>query len=148
MKSAFRLFAVAALTATSLAASSCTSSPTDSAANKNQAAPAAAPARQKTLATGTLTANPSPIKVCDKSGAGVTTISWTAIGTDAVEVHTGRPDGDVFVSKAAPVGKWQTGKWVGNGMTFYLQDVSGGKPLTPENTIATLTVSVTAEGCP
>jgi hypothetical protein len=30
-------------------------------------------------------------------------------------------------------------------MTFYLQD--GGKPLTAENTLASTTVKVTAEGC-
>ena len=29
-------------------------------------------------------------------------------------------------------------KWVGNGMTFYLQDVSGGKTLTAANTLATV----------
>jgi hypothetical protein len=31
---------------------------------------------------------------------------------------------------------------VRNGMTFFLQDVSGGKPLTRENTVAQVTVQV------
>lgn len=129
---------------------SCTSAPTDSQnkAPANTAAPApAAPAKSKTTATGKLTASPNPIKVCDKTGSGITTISWTATGTNAVEVRVGRPDGDLF-AKAVPDGSWKTGKWVGDGMVFYLQDVSGGKPLTAENTIATAVVNVTAIGCP
>jgi hypothetical protein len=35
-----------------------------------------------------------------------------------------------------------TGQWVTNGMTFYLQDVSQGQPLTAANTLATLVVQV------
>ncbi|HKQ04906.1 MAG TPA: hypothetical protein VJ464_07225 [Blastocatellia bacterium] len=147
MKIAFRLFAATCLAFISLSGWSCTSTPTDAADNKNQP-PAPPAAKAKTAATGTLTANPNPIKVCDKTGAGVTTISWAANGASAIEVHIGKPDGDTFVAKADPVGHWTTSKWVGNGMTFYLQDVSGGKPLAAENTIATLTVNVTAEGCP
>ncbi|MFL6273940.1 MAG: hypothetical protein ACJ74G_01935 [Blastocatellia bacterium] len=146
MKIAFRLFAATCLAFISLSGWSCTSTPTDTTANKNQ--PAALVAKAKTAATGTLTANPSPIKVCDKTGTGITTVSWTANGASAVEIHIGKPDGDTFVAKADPVGHWTTSKWVGNGTTFYLQDVSGGKPLGPENTIATLTVAVTTEGCP
>ena len=147
MKKVFRLFALACLGLFSLSTWSCTPTPTDSTANKNQAAPQPV-AKVKTTATGTLTAAPTPIKVCDKSGTGITTISWTANGASAIEIHIGKPDGDTFVSKADPVGHWTTGKWVGNGTTFYLQDVSGGKPLGPENTIATLSVAVTSEGCP
>jgi len=128
----------------------CTSTPSDS-QNKAPAntptSTATAPAKPRTAATGKLTASPNPIKVCDKSGSGTTTLTWTATGTDAIEVRVGRPDGDLF-AKAVPDGSWKTGKWVGNGMIFYLQDVSGGKPLTAENTIATAVVSVTAVGCP
>ena len=147
MKIVFRLFVIACLCLFSLSAWSCTGTPTDSTANKNQPAPQPV-AKLKTTATGTLTADPNPIKVCDKTGTGITTISWAANGASAIEIHIGKPDGDTFVAKADPVGRWATSKWVGNGTTFYLQDVSGGKPLGPENTIATLTVAVTAEGCP
>jgi len=35
-----------------------------------------------------------------------------------------------------------TGEWVTNGMVFYLQDATGGKPLTSANTLATFTASV------
>src|SRR5439155_636457 len=39
------------------------------------------------------------------------------------------------------------GQWVSNGVVFYLQDVSGGLPLTSANTLATVTVGVTSAGC-
>lgn len=98
-------------------------------------------------ATGSIIATPNPIKVCDKSGSGVTTLTWTSIGTTNVEVHVGKPDGDLFASTEAS-GTWTTGKWVSDGMVFFLQDVSGGKALTQENTLATATVKVTSQGCP
>jgi hypothetical protein len=116
-------------------------------ANKNQPVPPASSTKSNTGPTGTITAKPNPIQVCDKSGAGSTTLTWSSTGTSAVEVHVGKPDGDLF-AKTGPSGSWATGKWVGNGMVFYLQDVSDGKPLTRENTIATVVVSVTSEGCP
>jgi hypothetical protein len=31
-----------------------------------------------------------------------------------------------------------TGQWVSDGLMFYLQDVSDGKPLTAENTLGTV----------
>ena len=37
-------------------------------------------------------------------------------------------------------GSQQTGAWVADGTTFYLQDVTGGKPLTADNTLAALIV--------
>ena len=43
-------------------------------------------------------------------------------------------------SRAGIDGSAQTGAWVTDGMTFYLQDVTGGKPLTANNTLATLVV--------
>jgi hypothetical protein len=150
MKTAMRIGASLTLAAAGLCGWACTSSPSDS-QNKAPANPPAsvpaAPAKPKTTASGKLTANPNPIKVCDKTGTGITTVSWTATGTTAIEVRVGKPDGDLF-AKAVPDGSWKTGKWVGDGMIFYLQDVSGGKPLTAENTIATAVVSVTAVGCP
>jgi parallel beta-helix repeat protein len=86
-----------------------------------------------------LTANPNPVPVTDDGLLGITTISWLAQGAEDVEVHVGSPDGDVFL-KGGSRGSGQTGLWVRDGMTFYLQDVSGGKPLTAENTLATVVV--------
>jgi hypothetical protein len=34
--------------------------------------------------------------------------------------------------------------WVSDGLTFYLQDVSGGKALTGANTLATVTAHLLA----
>lgn len=127
---------------------SCTSAPTDnSQANRAQSNTQPAAAKAKTAATGTITATPNPIKVCDKTATGKTTLSWTTSGATDVEVRVGKPDGDLF-AKTGPAGSWPTEKWVGNGMVFYLQDVSNGKPLTIENTIATVTAKVTSDGCP
>jgi hypothetical protein len=94
----------------------------------------------------TITADPNPIRVCDGSAVGVTRLSWTSIGTKQVEVHVGSPDGVLF-AQTAPTANAETGKWVINGMSFYLQDTSDGKPLTAENTLATTTVKVTSDGC-
>ena len=93
--------------------------------------------------TGVITADPNPVRVSDRSGLGVTTLSWTSEGVEMVEVRVGAPDGPLF-SRSGPVGQAQTGQWVSDGMIFYLQDVSGGLPLTSAHTLATVTVKVEA----
>jgi hypothetical protein len=102
--------------------------------------------KPRTAATGSLVATPNPIKVCDNTGLGVTTLAWTFKGATTVEVHVGSPDGPGF-ARGEGDGQWDTGKWVVDGTIFYLQDVSGGRALTPENTIATVTVRLTKDGC-
>ena len=81
---------------------------------------------------------------------GVTTLTWTSVPVvTATEVHVDSPTGPVFskmLGRQAPAGK-TTGKWVSDGMTFYLQDVSGGLPLTAANTLATVAVPVTTAAC-
>jgi len=86
-----------------------------------------------------LTASPNPIPVTDDGELGMTTISWFAPSADAVEIHVSSPDGEMF-SGGGSRGSAQTGLWVTDGMKFYLQDVSGGKPLVSENTLATVVV--------
>jgi hypothetical protein len=108
---------------------------------------AATTLRPKSGATGTLTANPNPIQVCDGSGLGVTTLSWTFSGATLAQVRIASPSGGLLAAGGSP-GSKATGKWVGGGTTFYLQDVSNGLPATPENTIATVSVNVTTQGCP
>jgi hypothetical protein len=78
---------------------------------------------------------------------GVATVSWSVSGADYVEVHVGSPGGPLltFGGKGGSVA---TGKWVGNGTTFYLQDVTGKRPPNEANTISSIRVSVTSEGCP
>jgi hypothetical protein len=92
-----------------------------------------------TRITGVITAHPNPIPLTTLSGFVSTTLQWICRGTDAVEVRVGAPDG-TLLSRSGQWGRAETGQWVSNGMTFYLQDVSRGKPLTHENTISAVTV--------
>jgi hypothetical protein len=89
--------------------------------------------------TSSLTASPNPIPVTGGAAYGATTINWNAPNVSHVEVHIGSPSGPLFVSGGSQ-GSAQTGPWVADGMTFYLQDVTNGKPLTPGNTLTTLIV--------
>ena len=84
---------------------------------------------------------PNPIPVAAGAALGNTTISWNVPGVDMVEVHVGSPAGDLF-SSGGNRGTATTGLWVSDGLRFYLQDVSGGKPLTTANTLAILTVKL------
>ena len=86
-------------------------------------------------------ANPNPIDVTDGSGIGQTTLNYdaSAYGSTNVEIHVGNPAGPLF-AQGGPTGQFTTGKWVGEGTVFFLQDVSNGSALTEENTIDTLTV--------
>jgi hypothetical protein len=106
-------------------------------------------AHEKPLTTAkgnaTLTANPNPIQVCDGTGLGVTTLTWSAVGPTDLQVRIGSPNGQLFSTSAAA--SYPTAKWASDGMTAYLQDVSNGKSLTPENTLATVTFKVTSDGC-
>jgi hypothetical protein len=86
-----------------------------------------------------LTANPNPIQVAGNAAVGSTTISWIAPDAESVEVHIGSPNGKL-IATGWDRGSVQTGLWVSDGMTFYLQDVTGGKPLTSDYTLAELVV--------
>ena len=86
-------------------------------------------------------ARPNPIHMSDYSGLGVTRLSWKSLRAEAVEVHVDYPDGPLF-SSTSPSGSEVTGNWVRDGMIFYLQDVSGGLPLTSDNTIDSIIVNV------
>jgi hypothetical protein len=94
----------------------------------------------------TITANPNPIRVCDGSGLGTTTIFYAFDPQFLMEVHVNSPTGDLF-AKTAASGSSSTGKWVSDGMTFFLQNVTNGRPLTTENTVSSVTVKVTTSGC-
>jgi hypothetical protein len=85
-----------------------------------------------------LTADPNPVPV-GANGHGQTTISWSAPDARVIEIHIGSPDGQLFTIEGNR-GSIQTGQWVSDGMTFYLQDVTAGKPLTSDYTLASLVV--------
>ena len=86
-----------------------------------------------------LTASPNPVPVTGEATVGQTTISWSAPGTELIEIHIGSPDGELFTVQGNR-GSIQTGPWVSDGLTFYLQDVTGGNSLTADYTVATLVV--------
>jgi parallel beta-helix repeat protein len=91
------------------------------------------------------TASPNPIPVTAGARIGATTLSWNAPGTDVIEIHIGSPDGTLF-TRMGFRGSIQTGSWVSDGMTFYLQDLTGGQPLTADYTLATLVVHLQSGG--
>lgn len=92
--------------------------------------------------SGTVSATPNPITVDDGTGLGQTTLTWTSTGTQTVEVRVGAPNGSLFSRSSAGTWSATTGKWVRDGMVFYLQDVTGGAPLDASGTVATVTVRV------
>ena len=94
-------------------------------------------ANAETAPVGTITANPNPFSV-DRYGFGQTTVTWTANVESRAEVHLNSPNGPMFAGTGPGTFSQPTGHWVSNGMTFYLQDVSNGRPLTAANTLATV----------
>ena len=93
------------------------------------------------LEQATMTASPNPITVAAGVTAGQTTISWSAPGSTAVEVHVGSATGTLF-TMGGSTGSAQTGNWVGNGMQFFLVDTSTHQTLA--TTTLTLTTGTTA----
>jgi hypothetical protein len=88
---------------------------------------------------GSIIADPNPFTP-NAQGLGQTTLVWTSVGTTRVEVHVNSPNGNRFAATGAGTFSALTGPWLQNGMTFYLQNVSGGRPLTSDHTIGTVTV--------
>ncbi len=96
---------------------------------------------------GVIWATPNPVQVCDGSGIGAATLSWVANGVSTVEVHAGSPSGPIIAQTGAS-GTQAIGKLIPNGTVFFLQNTSGGLPLTAANTLSTVTVALTSAGCP
>jgi hypothetical protein len=87
-------------------------------------------------------ATPNPVLVpVTGTSLGVTTLQWSAPTATSVEVHVSAPNGTLFAAGGSS-GTAPTGQWVSDGTTFYLQDTSGGKPLTAGNTLAVVLVNV------
>jgi peptidoglycan/xylan/chitin deacetylase (PgdA/CDA1 family) len=83
-----------------------------------------------------LAVHPDPVRLNAATGLGEATLVWWPGTARMVEVRVGAPDGPLFVRAGSP-GEAVTGKWIRDGMTFYLQDVTEGLPLTDETTLAT-----------
>ena len=74
---------------------------------------------------------------------GTTTIVWNAPApTQYIEIRVNSPAGPLFTTNV-PSGQMQTNAWVSDGLRLYLQDISNGKPLIAENTLATLILRTT-----
>ena len=93
--------------------------------------------------TGWIVARPNPVPISDESPESVTSLSWSARGTQAVEVRVGAPDGPLF-SRSAADGSARTGNWLVDGMVFCLQDAGSGAGLTADHSIATVRVRTLA----
>jgi glycosyltransferase involved in cell wall biosynthesis len=95
--------------------------------------------------TGSIAAQPNPICLDDPFAArfrsGRTLLTWNAGWAEIVEVRVGAPDGPL-VSRTGAEGSFLTGRWVRDRMTFFLQDVSGGKSLTARHTLGRVRVRV------
>src|SRR5205085_6732058 len=88
-----------------------------------------------------LVATPNPTQGGGESGLGAVTLRWNAARAKEIEIRIDSPDGSLLAHDGAS-GSLTTPEWVADGTTFYLQNVTGGLPLTAENTIASVTVSV------
>jgi 2-polyprenyl-3-methyl-5-hydroxy-6-metoxy-1,4-benzoquinol methylase len=91
------------------------------------------------IPSGSISAQPNPFKP-DSQNLGQTTVSWMTYATSEVEVHVDAPDGPVFARTGPGHFSHETGHWIRDGTSFYLQNVSGGLALTPENTMAIVTL--------
>jgi hypothetical protein len=83
---------------------------------------------------GLITAEPNPF-LADSQGKGCTTVSWMTYASKRVEVRIDSPDGPLFARTGPGIFSQKTGEWVRDGTRFYLQNVSEGLLLTPENTL-------------
>jgi 2-polyprenyl-3-methyl-5-hydroxy-6-metoxy-1,4-benzoquinol methylase len=86
-----------------------------------------------------ITAYPNPL-VTDSRGIGQTTVAWGSYGTSRVEVHVNAPNGKMFAASGPGCFSETIREWARAGMTFYLQNVSNGLPLTADNTLAKVTL--------
>ncbi len=92
---------------------------------------------------GFLSASPNPAPSSARTpGLCAVALGWTA-ATRALEVRVGKPDGPL-ISHTGPSGKTKTDDWVADGTVFYLQNVTDDLPLTFENTLDV--VRITIEG--
>jgi peptidoglycan/xylan/chitin deacetylase (PgdA/CDA1 family) len=88
-------------------------------------------------------ASENPVEAPSWGEPAAVTLYWTCDEGAQVEVRVGAPDGPLLSCTGGP-GTATTGKWLSDETTFYLQDVTGGKPRATEHTLATVTVSVVA----
>ncbi len=74
-----------------------------------------------------------------------TGILWNAPFASAIQIRIDSPSGPLS-GAGSNAGLVMTGPWVTDGMTFYLQDNTGGNPTSAAKTLATVTVHLTTKG--
>ena len=89
----------------------------------------------------TFRADPNPVTVTDGSKLGVMKLTWSTTATKRAEIHVDGPGGALLCA-SFETGSCTTGKWVREGMTFYLQDSTVSKPTEATATLAILTANV------
>ncbi len=106
-----------------------------------ESAPAAPVSAAIANPRATFAADPNPVVVTDGSKLGVTKLTWNTTATTFAQVRVGKPDG-TLLCEGHSTGTCQTGKWVSDGLVFYLQDSSAPKPTDPSATLAVVTAKV------
>lgn len=101
-------------------------------------------AETPTVRQGTLSINPSPIRVSRGQSRGTATLSWQTTGVSQVQIRVNSPTGPPMTGIEGPSGSATTGTWVSNGMIFYLQDASDGNSSGSGKTLATVSAQVIA----
>jgi hypothetical protein len=91
------------------------------------------------------TASPNPIPVAGNAIYGETDLSWIAPSAETIQVRVNRPDGPLLATQGYR-GTTHAGAWVADGTIFYLQDVTGGRALTSDYTLATVVVHLQRGG--
>ncbi len=85
--------------------------------------------------TAYMVGTPNPISA-NGGTYGQTTITWYAPpSVQYIQIRVGSPTGPLFTTNF-PQGSMMTGQWVTDGMVLYLQDITNGKALNANNTIA------------
>jgi hypothetical protein len=129
-------FILSALPALALALTLTGCGKTDSEEKVSATPPVSAPVVNS---RATFTASPNPAK--GAAGLAETSLNWNTTATPGAEIHVGKPDG-ALLCKGHATGSCATGKWVSDGMTFYLQDSAAAKPTDPAATLAAVVVKV------
>jgi hypothetical protein len=88
-----------------------------------------------------LTANPPNVTQHDSHGLGMTELFWRLPPGVSGQIRVDGSDGTLFAA-VGNSGSVKTGQWVTNGMEFFLQDVTAGKSLTIDHTLAVVKVTV------
>ena len=98
--------------------------------------------------SGSIRADPNPVQVPhEDSHFGETTLSWIVGRRREIEVHVGSPDGPLL-SRGAGSGSVKTGRWVRDGMVFYLQDASDGASAAARDPLDSVVVRLQRAGSP